>query len=122
MKVLLGIGGTPGSFDALDDAIDRVCECGDDLTVAIVDREDAETTPDEIEARVREVLDDADLTAAVRQLEGHAGSKLVELAESEGFDRLVLAGGRRSPLGKIKLGEMVEFVLLNAETTVTLVR
>jgi nucleotide-binding universal stress UspA family protein len=46
----------------------------------------------------------------------------VELADSEGFDRLVIPGGKRSPLGKIRLDDLIEFVLLNAETTVTLHR
>ncbi|MFB6164122.1 MAG: universal stress protein [Haloarculaceae archaeon] len=122
MKVLLGIGGSEGSFDALADAVARAKEAGDDVTVAIVDREDIDLSVAEIEDRVRECLADADVDAAVRRLEGHPGSRLVEMAEREGFDRLVLAGGERSPLGKINFDETLEFVLLNAETTVTLVR
>ena len=43
-------------------------------------------------------------------------------AERDGFDRIVLGGGERSTLGKIQLGSIVEFVLLNAQTPVTLVR
>jgi len=53
---------------------------------------------------------------------GHPGSRLVELAEREGADRIVLGGGETSPLGKVQLGSVAEFVLLNAKTTVTLVR
>jgi len=122
MNVLLGIDGTGPSFEALDEAVDRARETGDALTIAIVDRDVVGLSPAEIEARVEERLEAATLSAEVLHLDGHPGSRLVELADSEGFDRLVLGGGERSALGKIQLGEMLEFVLLNAETTVTLVR
>jgi nucleotide-binding universal stress UspA family protein len=122
MNVLLGIDGTDPSFDALDEAIRRTREAGDDLTVAIVDRDAVELTPEEIEGRVRTRLDESSLAPEIVRLEGHAGSRLVETADSEGFDRLVIGGGQRSALGKIQLDETIEFVLLNSETTVTLVR
>lgn len=122
MKVLLGIGGTDGSYAALAEAIERAREAGDDLTVAVLDRDDVDRTPGDIEAEVREQLEEVGLDAEFRHLEGHPGSRLVELADSEGFDRLVVTGGERSTLGKIHFDEMLEFVLLNAETTVTLVR
>jgi len=122
MNVLLGIDGTDPSFDALDEAIRRAREAGDDLTVAIVDRDAVELTPEEIEGRVRDRLDESSLTPEIVRLEGHAGSRLVETADSEEFDRLVIGGGQRSALGKIQLDETIEFVLLNSETTVTLVR
>jgi nucleotide-binding universal stress UspA family protein len=44
------------------------------------------------------------------------------VAEREGFDRVVLGGGETSPLGKVTLGEIAEFVVLNANVSVTLVR
>ena len=122
MKVLLGIGGSDGSFEALADTVTRAEEAGDEVTVAIVDREDIALTPEEIETEVRERLAEAGLDSEIRHLSGHPGSRLVELAEQEQFDRLVVAGGERSPLGKINFDETLEFVLLNAETTVTLVR
>lgn len=122
MKVLLAVGGTEGSHAALEEAIARVREAGDDLTVAVVEREDVPGSADEVEREVRERLDDSGLDVEIRRIEGHPGSQLVELADREEFDRLVLTGGERSPLGKIQLDEMIEFVLLNSETTVTLVR
>ncbi len=122
MKVLLGIGGSDGSFEALADTVARAEEAGDEVTVAIVDREDISLTPEKIETEVRERLADTGMGPEIRQLSGHPGSRLVELAEQEQFDRLVVAGGERSPLGKINFDETLEFVLLNAETTVTLVR
>ncbi|GAB6860546.1 universal stress protein [Haloplanus litoreus] len=122
MKLLLGIGGSDDSLRALERAVARVAETGDDLTVAILRNPATETDPEEIERRAREVLDDTGVAAPIRHVEGDPGSRLVELAEQEGFDRIVLGGGETSPMGKIKLGGIAEFVLLNSHVSVTLVR
>lgn len=122
MKVLLGIGGSDDSLRALERAVERAVDAGDDLTIAIVENPDSERAPTEVRARVDEVLESASLAADVHTLEGHPGSQLLELAEREGFDRIVLGGGETSPLGKVQLGSIAEFVLLNARTTVTLIR
>ncbi|WP_436929055.1 universal stress protein [Halosimplex halobium] len=121
MKVLLGMGGSPDGFDALDETLARAREAGDDLTVAVLDTSE-DYDVDDVESRIRDRVADADLDAEVTQLPGHPGSQLSQFAEREGFDRIVIGGGQRSPMGKIELGEVAEFVLLNADTTVTLVR
>lgn len=122
MKVLLGIGGSEDSLRALERTIERALEAGDDLTVAVVDNPDSEPTQAELVERARERLAAAGLDAEVRALDGHPGSALVDLAEAEDFDRIALGGGETSPLGKIQLGSIAEFVLLNASVSVTLVR
>jgi nucleotide-binding universal stress UspA family protein len=122
MKVLLGIGGTDHSFAALEQTVDRAVEAGDRLTVGILDNPNAELTRTEVETRVRDVLDAAGLDAEVRHLEGDPGSALVRLAEDREFDKIVLGGGETSPMGKIKIGSVAEFVLLNSHVTVSLVR
>ena len=122
MRVLLGIGGSEDSFRALKQTVERTAEAGDELTVAVVENPDSDPDIEAIRDRVGAVLDEAGVEAEVLTLEGHAGSQLVELAEGEGFDRLVLGGGETSPLGKVSLGEITEFVILNANTSVTLVR
>lgn len=122
MKVLVGIDGSETSFRALEAALDRAREAGDELTVAVVHDEDTDPPPDEIERRVRDVLSAADVDATIRHAAGHPASQLVDLADGEDFDRLVIHGGERSPMGKIKLGSTAEFVLLNARTSVTLIR
>jgi nucleotide-binding universal stress UspA family protein len=122
MKVLLGIGGSEDSFRALERTVERAAEAGDDLTVAVVENPDSEPSVEAVRERAEAVLRDSPVEAAVLTLEGHAGSRLVELAEQEGFDRLVLGGGETSPLGKVTLGEIAEFVVLNANTSVTLIR
>ena len=122
MKVLLGINGSEAAFDALSETLERAAAVDDDLTVAILETPATTYDTDEIESRVRDHLAESAVDADVVLLSGDPGGELVELAESEGFDRVVLGGGERSPLGKITLGEVAEFVLLNAETSVTLVR
>ena len=122
MKVLLGIGGGDDSVRALEQTVSRAAEAGDDLTVAVVDDHGTDQPTDDIEAEVDRVLEAATVEAEVRHVDGDAGSELVRIAESEGFDRIALGGGTTSPMGKIQLGRTAQFVLLNAHTTVSLVR
>jgi nucleotide-binding universal stress UspA family protein len=119
MHVLFGFGPDESTVGAFDAAVDRVVETGDDLTVVVFgDPGDREA----LAARAHERLADAGTSAEVREVTRDPGSRIVELAESEGFDRIVLPGGERSPLGKIQIDNVTEFVLLNATTTVTLIR
>jgi nucleotide-binding universal stress UspA family protein len=119
MHVLFGLGPDESAVGTFDVAIDRIAETGDDLTVVVFgDPGDREA----LAATAHERLADAGLSAEVREVTGDPGSRLVELAETEAFDRIVLPGGERSPLGKIQIDSVTEFVLLNATTTVTLIR
>jgi len=122
MNVLLGIGGSEDSLRALEEAVTRAKEAGDELTIAIVENPDTSPSERELTERVRETLEDASFDADIRTLSGHPGSQLLELAERGSYDRIVLGGGETSPLGKVQLGSIAEFVLLNARTTVTLIR
>ena len=116
------MGGSEDSFRALERTVERATEAGDDLTVAVVENPDSELAVEAIRERVEAFLRESAVDADVLVLEGHAGSRLVELAEEERFDRIVLGGGETSPLGKVSLGSIAEFVILNANTSVTLVR
>ena len=122
MKTLLGIGGSDDSLRALEETARRAKSAGDDLTVAIVENPESDRGPDEVRTAVEDVLTETDLEASVRHVSGDPGSRLVEIAETEDFDHIVIGGGQRSPMGKIQLGHITEFVLLNSHVTVTLVR
>ena len=122
MKVLCGIGGSDDSFRALDRTVKRATVANDDLTIGVVDNEDAAPTTDEVVARAEEAISEVGIDADVRRIKGDPGSRLVEFAETEGFDEIVLGGGHTSPMGKITIGSIAEFVLLNAKISVTLVR
>ncbi|MFB6360482.1 MAG: universal stress protein [Halobacteriales archaeon] len=122
MQVLLGIGGSEDAFLALERTVDRVQLTGDQLTVAVLENPTVDVAPDAIAERVRDRLDGAAIDATIRRLEGEPGPALVTLAETEGFDEIVLGGGQESPMGKIDVGRIAEYVVLNATVTVTLVR
>ena len=122
MKVLLGIGGSADAMRALDETIDRVEQTDDDLTVAIVENPTVDVAGAAIRALVEDALAAAGLEAPIRELEGDPGPAIVTLAETEGFDEIVLGGGEESPLGKIDVGRIAEYVVLNATVSVRLVR
>ena len=122
MKILIGVGGTDDSLDALRKTVARAVEAGDDLTIAIIDNPQSELSREETEDRAREAVDEASIDAEIRRLDGDPGSALVRLSEDENFDKIVIGGGERSPMGKITVGTIAEFVILNAHVTVTLVR
>ena len=117
MKILLGFDGSA----LADHAIGEVSELTDrsgEVTVAVYGVDDEA----EIGKRVEDQFETAGIDVDIRHIEGNPGGRLVEMAEAEGFDRIVLPGGSRSPLGKIQLDSVVEFVVLNAQTSVTLAR
>ena len=120
MNVLVGVGGPNDSPAAIEQAIRRAAMVADELTVAILRPETA--GGESLDATVASILDEQEITAATRHIEGQPGSGLVDLAEAEAVDEIVLSGGQTSPMGKIRIDNTVEFVLLNAHTTVTLVR
>lgn len=122
MKVLLGIGGSDDSLEALSRTVERAIEAGDELTVAILDNPESDRSSTEVEEAASVVLDDAAFDADIVHITGDPGSELIERADRGDFDQIVLGGGERSPMGKIRLGHIAEFVLLNSHVTVTLVR
>ncbi|MFB6155112.1 MAG: universal stress protein [Haloferacaceae archaeon] len=122
MKVLLGMGGSEDSLRALEETVQRSIDAGDDLTIALVENPRSDMTVAELESRVEEVLSEYGYDADVTRLGGHPGSELVDAAETGGFEMIVLGGGETSPMGKITVGQIAEFVLLNSHVTVKLVR
>ncbi len=120
MEVLLGVGGGEDSAVALERTITRAQEAGDKLTIGAFSSNGKSV--DEVVTSVTTALSEADIEAEIRRIEAQPASTLVEMAEAEGFDQLVIGGGKRSPMGKISLGPITEFVLLNAQVTVRLER
>ena len=122
MNVLLGLGGTDESMRALTQTVERARAVGDDLTIAILDKPEAKRSQVEMREETERVLAETGFSAEIVVVDGDPGSNLVELAERGEFDQLVIAGGTESPMGKIRVGPIAEFVLLNATMTVKLVR
>lgn len=122
MKVLLGVGGSPDSLAALSRVVERAASVGDELTVAVVDNPATDASKADLAARVKREVSKAGVEATVRTVSGDPGSRLVEIAESEEFDVLALGGGEQTPMGKISVGSIAEFVILNSRVSVFLVR
>ncbi|WP_254531699.1 universal stress protein [Natrinema gelatinilyticum] len=123
MNVLLGLGGSDESVKTLRQTIERTRDVGDDLTVVVVDKPEAKRSQDEMYRQTVDQLESVGLDdVTVETLDGDPGSALVDYAEQGEYDQLVIGGGTLSPMGKIQLGPITEFVLLNAPTTVKLVR
>ena len=118
MRVLLGLAGSDEMDVTLRETVERAAEAGDDLTVAVLEDGDYDRAPDEVAVEAEAVLSDAGVEASIRRVSGDPGSELVRIAEEEEFDRLVIGGGKRSPMGKIQLGSVTEFVLLDRKSVV----
>ena len=119
MRVIVAVTDTEQGLAALDAAVERARTTGDELTVAVYSTDGSVA---DVEAEVQKRLRELRFDARIERLERSPGGLLVSHAEAEGYDRIVLPGGDRSPLGKIRLDSTVEFVLLNAHTDVTLIR
>jgi nucleotide-binding universal stress UspA family protein len=122
MRVLVGVNGSPDSIQALEKSVRRAAMFDENVTIAILDTPETDKSRGEIKNEVRSVIENEDITANITHLEGNPGSRLVEYAESEDFDHLIIGGGETSPMGKIQISSLAEFVLLNSHVTVTLVR
>ena len=118
MKLLFGLAAGADSLEALKRSATRAREVGDELVVAVLEGSE-EGRLEAAADRARDVVGE---DVAVRTVEGHPGSRLVEIAESEEFDRILLGGGEQSPMGKIRIDSIAEFVLLNSHVSVTLLR
>jgi len=121
MHVLLAVGESDESRRALESALERAGEAGDELTVAVFALGDQSL--DQVETSVRDRLATAEVPWSIERIEtDHPASSIVELAEEGPYDQLAIGGGQVSPMGKIELGSITEFVLLNAQVTVRLER
>lgn len=121
MHVLVGVEGSDESRRALERTIDRAEEAGDELAVAVFAQ--GEQSLDDVEQFARNRLTETALPWSIERVdEDHPASRIVELAEDGPYDQLAIGGGRRSPMGKLELGSITEFVLLNARLTVRLER
>jgi nucleotide-binding universal stress UspA family protein len=144
-RVLLAVGpGDSGRIDRLAETAIEVAapagatvvlahvftreEYADSLDTLEFDTEADEVSVDEVAARhstIRELvekLEAADVAYEIRGGLGPHGETIVELAEEEAADRVVVGGRRRSPTGKAVFGSTAQEVLLNAPCPVTFVR
>ncbi|MFB6202432.1 MAG: universal stress protein [Halorhabdus sp.] len=122
MDVLVGVCGSENSFHALETAIKRAEQAGDEVTVAILDEPSTDLTKQAVRERVTAIVDESDVPTDIRVIDGQPGANIVEIAGRDAFDHVVLGGCDRTPMGKIQLSDVAQFVLFNADVSVTIVR
>ncbi len=142
--VLLALG--PGDRDRIDSITDAAVDIAgpagatvvlvhvftDDEFDSAVGRLDfadpAEAEPDEVARRhstVRDIarsLDDAGIGYRIAGRVGNHGEEIVEMAEHESADLVIVGGRKRSPTGKAVFGSTAQQVMLESPAPVTFVR
>ncbi len=68
--------------------------------------------------RVNEILAEAGVDHEVRELSSPPADNIVELAEAEAVDEIVMGGRKRSPAEKLLLGSVTQSVIRNSEVPV----
>lgn len=68
-----------------------------------------------------EVLTAAGIAVETRRSHGDPGEVILETAEETGTDMIVMAGRKRTPVGKVLFGSVTQSVLLSADIPVTVV-
>ena len=119
MRLIVGVDETDQGRRTLEEAVALARDVDWEFTVVVYSDEEPVS---EVERAVRDHMSSLEVDTEVEPLADEPGSRLVELAEVGEYDCIMLPGGRKSPLGKISLNSTIEFVLLNAQTSVTLVR
>lgn len=76
--------------------------------------------PDSIDT-VRQMLSDNGIAVETREREGDVGDTILAVAREIGPDIIVMAGRKRSPVGKAIFGSVTQTVILNADFPVTVV-
>ena len=68
--------------------------------------------------RARDILEEAGIEVQLEGTSGDASEAIIRAAEEHDADRIVLAGRKRSPVGKALLGSVTQAVILNTERPV----
>lgn len=68
--------------------------------------------------RAREILEEADVEVELEGSSGEPSEAIVRVADRHDADRIVLAGRKRSPTGKVLFGSVTQAVILNTERPV----
>lgn len=81
---------------------------------------DEEDFPDSVTA-VKEFLEDMGVTVNIRREHAEPAKTIIEVANEVDVDRIIMAGRKRSPVGKVLFGSVTQSVLLDADVAVTVV-
>jgi len=128
MTIVVGYLPNPQGAAALNRGIEAARITGKPLLVLNTSRGDAHVDPnlvdeDALEA-IRRELEEAEVDFEVRQLvrRASAAEDLLDTAEAEGAELIVIGLRRRSPVGKLVMGSTAQRVLLDAHCPVLAVK
>lgn len=135
-RILLPTDGSEGNGRALRQAIDLAAETGAELHVLFVVEEmpyAPEMTDDRVEARLREIgeeaiedvrrrADDAGVELRTAIEEGVPHRSILEYTDAEGIDLVVMGTHGRSGLDRYLLGSVTERTVRGAKVPVLTVR
>ena len=134
MKVLVGFDGSEGSEHALNRAITLVDEYGELILLAVVpspsdksfvDAEAYETLKKKAEVLINEAIQDIgshDFTVTGMVEEGDPAAKIIDVANREKVDLIVLGSRGTSELGHYLIGSVANKVVQYAAKPVMVVR
>ncbi len=81
---------------------------------------DEDDFPDAV-AAAAEVLEADGVTVDRKRIHADPGEAIIDFAEEVGADHIVMAGRKRTPVGKVLFGSVTQSVLLNSSVPVTVV-
>ena len=139
-KVLVPIDGSPQSDTALEYALEEFAD--EEITVLyVIDPIDAgysspvgmpggseewyqsaQTESEALFEEAQEVADEYGVTLDTAEELGRPSRPIVELAEEDGYDQVVMGSHGRSGVSRILLGSVAETVVRRATVPVTVVR
>ncbi|WP_276273082.1 universal stress protein [Haloarcula litorea] len=68
--------------------------------------------------RAREILEEAGIEVSLSESSGRPADAILELADEEDADMIVVAGRKRTPTGKVLFGSVTQSVILGTERPV----
>lgn len=81
---------------------------------------DEDDFPSSVDKAV-DVLENAEITVAKRREHAEPAEAITEIAKEIDADRIIMAGRKRTPVGKVLFGSVTQSVLLNTDVTVTVI-
>ncbi|MHC3438148.1 universal stress protein [Natrialbaceae archaeon A-gly3] len=138
MAVLVAYDGSQPARKALKRAVDdhadeeiillRVIEAAEGSTGAGISlareklKEMEAKTDEEVRADVDDLVDTTDLDVRTETAVGQPARQIVEVAEAEGVDQIIVGSHGRSGVSRVLLGSVAEKVVRRAPMPVTVVR
>lgn len=89
-------------------------------TISSEELYDPDDLPEPVE-RVRDRLVEGGLDVSVRSEHGDPAGRILEVVDEADVDQVVMAGRKRTPVGKVLFGSVTQAVILGTDVPVTVV-